>query len=128
MHLKFKHRQKIKPNLSKHCLGTIVTKTSDKLFDGAACLEAIQGILEDNKAQTLGEQLYEFPNKSFTLLVALAESHISIHTWPEKLTVQLDVFLCNYMHDNSQKCESIYNDIKEYFDCAEDNTTIIERL
>lgn len=128
MRLQFSNRRKIKPKLSKHCLGTIVCKSSEKLFDGSGCAEAIQTIVEENGAQCIGQQLYEFPNKSYTILVALAESHISIHTWPERLTVQLDVFLCNYMHDNSKKCEDIYDDIVEYFEPKEQNTTLIERL
>ncbi len=128
MQLYFKHRKKIKPNLSKHCMGTLVTKSEDVLFDGKTCLEQLRAIIIDNEVQCLGEQLHQFPNGSYTLLITLAESHISIHTWPERLTVQLDVFLCNYMNDNSEKCENIYNDIVEYFDCQEINTTIVERL
>jgi S-adenosylmethionine decarboxylase len=119
---------KIRPKLSKHCLGTIVTATGDKLFDGPACLAAVQDVLAENGVKCLGEQMYEFPNKSFTMLVALAESHISIHTWPERLTVQLDVFLCNYLNDNTQKCENIYSGIVDYFEAVENSTTHIERL
>jgi S-adenosylmethionine decarboxylase len=128
MRFRTTNRNKIKPKLSKHCLGTIVCGDSNKLFDSTGCAEALQVILKKYDVQCIGQQLYEFPNKSYTILVALAESHISIHTWPERLTVQLDVFLCNYMHENSKKCEDIYNDIVEYFDATEQNTTLIERL
>jgi S-adenosylmethionine decarboxylase len=31
----------------------------------------------------------------FTGIICLAESHISIHTWPEKSKMYIDVFICN---------------------------------
>jgi S-adenosylmethionine decarboxylase len=125
---KFNNQHIVSPTLSKHCLGTIVTSNASKLFDGVACSEAVARIIEHNSVTTLGEQLHVFSNKSFTLLFALAESHISIHTWPERLTVQLDVFLCNYINDNSEKCENIYNEIVSYFDAVENDSMYIERL
>lgn len=121
-------KQKIKPLLSRHCLGTLIVKDSAPLFDGPGCVEAVKSILVKNNATCLGEQLHEFPNNSFTLLVALAESHISIHTWPERMAVQLDVFLCNYAHDNTEKCQNIYDDIVGHFGAIEENTTTIERI
>jgi len=96
-------------------------------MDVEGCLSAVRDILSEHDVVVLGEVAHEFPNKSFTLLVGLAESHISIHTWPERLTVQLDVFLCNYVNDNTAKCESIYDAIAEYFEPFENNQTIIER-
>lgn len=123
-----KPRLKVLPILSKHCLGTLVVGNADKLFDGPGCIDALKKILGKNNVICLGEQLHQFPNNSFTLLVALSESHISIHTWPERLTVQLDVFLCNYMNNNTVMCEDIYNSIVEYFETTETNTTILERL
>lgn len=121
-------RQKIKPRLSRHCLGTLTVKDSARLFDADACLSEVKKILNNNSADCLGEQTHKFPNKSFTILIALAESHISIHTWPERMVVQLDVFLCNYLHDNTEKCQNIYDDIVEYFGAIEANTTTIERI
>jgi S-adenosylmethionine decarboxylase len=122
-----KLKLKVDSRLSKHYLGTLVTNDSPKLLDGAQCLDAVQQIIKKHEVVCLGEQLYRLPNDSFTLLVALSESHISIHTWPEKQAVQLDVFLCNYLHNNTKKCEAIYEDIVAYFDSVESNTTVIER-
>lgn len=31
----------------------------------------------------------------FTAFIMLAESHLAIHTWPEKGYVAMDVFMCN---------------------------------
>ena len=46
-------------------------------------------------ATVLGINLHSFGEKSgITGVVLLAESHISIHTWPENSFVALDVFMC----------------------------------
>ncbi|MGH8879694.1 MAG: S-adenosylmethionine decarboxylase [Stackebrandtia sp.] len=35
-----------------------------------------------------------FPNGAVTLVMILAESHLSIHTWPEERLVAIDLFSC----------------------------------
>jgi S-adenosylmethionine decarboxylase len=43
----------------------------------------------------------------FTATVLLAESHLCIHTWPEQSAVTLDVYVCNFGGDNSQKAHAL---------------------
>jgi S-adenosylmethionine decarboxylase len=35
-----------------------------------------------------------FPNGAITLVLILAESHLSIHTWPEDNLIAIDLFSC----------------------------------
>jgi S-adenosylmethionine decarboxylase len=35
-----------------------------------------------------------FPNGAITLVLILAESHLSVHTWPEEGLVAIDLFSC----------------------------------
>jgi S-adenosylmethionine decarboxylase len=35
-----------------------------------------------------------FPNGAITLVLILAESHLSVHTWPEEQLVAIDLFSC----------------------------------
>jgi S-adenosylmethionine decarboxylase len=35
-----------------------------------------------------------FPNGAITLVLILAESHLSIHTWPEEELIAIDLFSC----------------------------------
>ena len=35
-----------------------------------------------------------FPNGAITLVLILAESHLSIHTWPERDLIAIDLFSC----------------------------------
>lgn len=45
-------------------------------------------------ANVLAESWHEFPNGAYTGTILLAESHFSIHTWPESTTANLDLFTC----------------------------------
>jgi len=40
--------------------------------------------------------------------VLLAESHLAIHTWPERRGVTLDVYVCNFTNDNSAMAERLF--------------------
>ena len=35
-----------------------------------------------------------FPNGAITLVLILAESHLSVHTWPEEDLIAIDLFSC----------------------------------
>ena len=41
-----------------------------------------------------------------TGVVLLAESHLTVHTWPEIGAVTLDVYVCNIDADNSQRAHT----------------------
>ena len=62
----------------------------------------------------LGDHFYQFDGADgiqeggATGAVVLAESHLAIHTWPERDGATLDVYVCNYTADNTEKAESVY--------------------
>src|SRR5579859_4842508 len=41
-----------------------------------------------------------FPNGAITLVLILAESHLSVHTWPEENMVAIDLFSCGKIDGN----------------------------
>ena len=47
--------------------------------------------------------------------VVLAESHLAVHTWPELRAVTLDIYACNYNHDNGERVQALYNFLYETF-------------
>ena len=57
----------------------------------------------------------------------LAESHLAVHTWPERSGVTLDVYVCNFSTDNSGKAEKLMDDLIIAFVPAEQNTNRILR-
>ena len=42
-----------------------------------------------------------------TGVVLLAESHLAVHTWPERAAVTLDAYVCNVGADNSARAERL---------------------
>ena len=42
----------------------------------------------------LDRAMVVFPNGAITLVLVLAESHLSIHTWPEERLLAIDLFSC----------------------------------
>lgn len=44
-----------------------------------------------------------FWKDSYSWVICLAESHVSIHTWPESSYLTLDIYVCNFWNDNTGK-------------------------
>jgi S-adenosylmethionine decarboxylase proenzyme len=60
----------------------------------------------------VGEQWHVFPPGrdgpgGVTGVLLLAESHLAVHTWPERAGVTLDVYVCNFGRDNSERAERL---------------------
>lgn len=65
-------------------------------------------------ATILHEQFHQFEPVGLTGFLLLAESHISVHTWPEERYAAVDVFTCgrmdaqqviDYLRQQLQPCE-----------------------
>ena len=64
----------------------------------ALCVGAVQAA----GLTAVGELFHVFPPPGgVTGVVLLAESHLAVHTWPERGVVTLDVYVCNVSVDNS---------------------------
>ena len=76
----------------------------------ALCVKTCQ----ETGLTVLGEHFYQFNGADGTQeggatgAVVLAESHLAIHTWPERDGATLDVYVCNYTADNTSKAEAVY--------------------
>ena len=51
----------------------------------------------------VGKFFHQFDGEGgVTGMIVLAESHMSLHTWPEKKYVTLDVYVCSFTQDNRE--------------------------
>ncbi len=64
------------------------------LTDGPALTSIARAAVAAGGGHVLGETLVVFPNGAITLVLVLAESHLSLHTWPEDSLVAVDLFSC----------------------------------
>ncbi len=66
---------------------------------GIATVAAVESVflaaLSRHGATVLGHTAHQFSPEGATVVVMLAESHASLHTWPELGAVCLDFFSCS---------------------------------
>ena len=68
---------------------------AERLDDLAHIEAALRDAVTAAKATLLHIHLHHFtPNRGVSGVAVLAESHISIHTWPENGYAALDIFMC----------------------------------
>jgi S-adenosylmethionine decarboxylase proenzyme len=86
----------------------------------STCLAAVRAA----GLQPVGELFHRFeasPDTSgdtpqgVTGVVLLAESHLAVHTWPERGEVTLDVYVCNLGRDNSQPAQRLLSGLLDAF-------------
>ena len=82
--------------------------------------EAMLGAAHGVGAHVVGESFHQFSPQGVTGILAIAESHISIHTWPEHRYAAADIFTCGTSFQPRkaaeiliQKLESKSQDITE---------------
>ena len=79
------------------------------LGDAIALRDASLGLVAASGLTPVGECFHQFgAGGGVTGVVMLAESHLSLHTWPEKRFVTVDVFVCNMNCDNSAKARQLF--------------------
>jgi S-adenosylmethionine decarboxylase len=71
-----------------------VSSPASPVADLAALTDAATRAVAAGRGHVLGTSHVVFPNGAITLVLILAESHLSIHTWPEEDLVAVDLFSC----------------------------------
>ncbi len=87
----------------------------------------LKNICKIHKFDILKESYHEFEPIGCSILFLLSESHISIHTFPEKNHMSFDLYTCREYENNSDYVE-IYDYIIDYLNASRDsNFHIIDR-
>lgn len=82
---------------------------------------AIHAIVSRTNSTLLFEKFHHFQPSGITGIACLAESHISVHTWPEHKFAAFDVFICS-----ENRPELAIAILKHYFGGTE-SVTMLER-
>jgi S-adenosylmethionine decarboxylase proenzyme len=89
-------------------------RNRDMLASSASLRETCVAACKDVGLTVLGDHFYQFEGLDATQAggatgaVVFAESHLAVHTWPERDGATLDVYVCNVTADNSGKAERLY--------------------
>lgn len=83
---------------------------------GDWCVQAVRGCGLD----AVNHLFHTFPGTGkgpggVTAAVLLAESHVCLHTWPERRAVTVDVYVCNFGGDHSTKARALMDTLIERF-------------
>lgn len=100
----------------------------DELLLATSC----RSLTEAAGLTVVGEKWVTFPEYQgqpggVTGMLLLAESHLAIHTWPERSDVTLDIYVCNFSTDNSDKVEKLAIDLIALFSPQETQINRIMR-
>jgi len=112
-----------------HLIGDLTGCRCDPqlLLDGerfrAKCLEMV----EASGLTVMDATFHQFEGSGFTGTVVLAESHLAIHTWPERQGLTLDVYVCNFSADNSAKARKLFELLVDYFQPTESACHEVDR-
>ena len=74
-------------------------------------------------ATIVNECFHEFSPYGITGVLVIAESHISIHTWPEHKYAAVDIFSCG----NKVDCNKIIDYLKDKLKCKSCSSISINR-
>lgn len=82
---------------------------TDAALLGQHCVAAVRSVGLQAVAQLFHtfEPLDADTPAGVTATVLLAESHLCVHTWPERQAVTLDVYVCNVGGDHSAKAQAL---------------------
>ena len=94
----------------KHLICDLREIQNKELLNSLAQMKTLlDSICEKYDFHILHKTEHAFTPQGFTILYMLAESHISIHTFPEKEYLALDIYTCRLYPDNS-----VYEEIHEW--------------
>ena len=83
----------MKVSMARHLLSTI-SADSNVLNNATEIHKAMVQACRDGGATVIEAYSHSFAPQGVTAFVILAESHFSIHTWPEMGKAAIDIFTC----------------------------------
>lgn len=92
------------------------------------CMEAVRA----SGLTAVADVVHAFPATAagpggITVAVLLAESHLCLHTWPERGAITADVYVCNFGGDRSGRAEALMDAIDALFDPQSSQRRAVQR-
>ena len=98
--------------VGKHCILELYDCNHSKLDDETFLRHTITTAAQRAGATLLNLITHRFEPQGVTGLALLAESHISIHTWPENGYAAVDVFTCGDHTMPEKACEVLCKELE----------------
>ena len=91
-------------SLGTHCLLDLYACRPDVLDDPIELERLLRHAAREAGAQVIGILQHRFSPHGVSLVCLLAESHISLHTWPEQSMAAADIYTCGANCDPLRAC------------------------
>jgi len=98
--------------LGKHLLLELKDCDAGLLNDLDYLREALTGVAILIGATVIKDSFYQFSPQGISGVVIIAESHISIHTWPEYCFAAVDVFTCGEVIEPAKAVKPMVEKLK----------------
>ena len=98
--------------IGKHCILELYDCSRSRLNDEAFLRSTITAAVQQAGATLLQLITHHFEPQGVTGLALLAESHLSIHTWPESGYAAVDVFTCGDHTMPERACAALIDALK----------------
>ncbi len=82
------------PGLGTHCLIDLYDCQSPQLDDVEFLEQLLRKAAAAAQAEVIGALQHRFSPHGVSVVCLLAESHISLHTWPEQAMAAADIYTC----------------------------------
>ncbi|GAB4400429.1 MAG: adenosylmethionine decarboxylase [Rhodoferax sp.] len=95
---------------------------------GPRCVRAVR----EAGLHAVAQLFHTFPGTpplggGITATVLLAESHVCVHTWPERRAVTLDVYVCNVSADHSAAAQALLDALIALFEPSQTQIQCLQR-
>lgn len=97
--------------MGRHLLLEVYNVKSSYLDEVEPLLDVMVSAINRARMSILNTFTYKFDPQGLTIVIALAESHVSCHSWPENGCIAIDVYTCG---ENNPKI--IATELLKYFD------------
>lgn len=101
-----------------HIVANLRSASPKRLKQAGEFKRFIDSFIETIELTKVGEAYHDFEGGGFTGVICLAESHLSVHTWPQHNYITFDVYLSNFSKDNAPKARAIYKQVIEFFEAT----------
>ncbi|MEM7557214.1 MAG: adenosylmethionine decarboxylase [Cyanobacteria bacterium P01_A01_bin.84] len=90
--------------VGSHCILELYDCPNNLLNDFKFIKKSLEAAVAEANSTLLKEVTHQFEPYGVTALALLAESHISVHTWPEIGYVAIDMFTCGETAEPEKAC------------------------
>tara|TARA_Y100001972_G_C7446170_1_gene228675 strand:+ start:76 stop:459 length:384 start_codon:yes stop_codon:yes gene_type:complete len=109
--------------LGHHLILELYGCDADKLNDVQAIRTYLIEATRRSGATILDDRFHQFSPHGVSGIIVIAESHVSIHTWPEHRYAAVDYFSCS----TTMNAETLANELQQFLGAERQHARTIER-